>query len=74
MVKIFCPANLLVRSRFSTSSKAKKGLKCRGWRFAPVVPKDEFVEVDLELRLAHSVIGADKPLLEVSNSAIREWD
>ena len=26
-------------------------------RFAPVVPKHEFVEIDLELRLAHSVIG-----------------
>ena len=36
--------------------------------------EDEFVEVDLELRLAHSVVGADQPLLEVSNRAIGKWD
>jgi hypothetical protein len=38
------------------------------------VSKDEFVEVDLELRLAHPVLGSDQPLLEVSNSAIGKWD
>ena len=38
------------------------------------MPKDEFVEVDLELGLAHSVVGADQPLLEVSNGPIGEWD
>jgi hypothetical protein len=39
-----------------------------------VVPEDKFVEVDLELRLAHSVVGADQPLLEISNSSIGKWD
>jgi hypothetical protein len=38
------------------------------------VPEDEFVEVDLELCLAHSVVGADQPLLEVANGSIRKWD
>jgi hypothetical protein len=38
------------------------------------VPEDEFVEVDLELRLAHAVVGADQPLLEVSDSAISKWN
>jgi hypothetical protein len=38
------------------------------------VPEDEFVEIDLELRLAHSVVGADQPFLEVSNGAIGKWD
>ncbi len=38
------------------------------------MPEDKFVEVDLELRLAHAVVGADQPLLEVSNGAISERD
>jgi hypothetical protein len=47
-------------------------MRCRG--SATIVPEDEFVEVDLELRLAHSVVGADQPFLEVSNGAIGKWD
>ena len=42
--------------------------------FAAVVPEDEFVEVDLELRLAHSMVGADQPLLEVPNGTVGKWD
>jgi hypothetical protein len=38
------------------------------------VPEDEFNEVNLELRLAHAVVGADQPLLEAPNSAIGKWD
>ena len=38
------------------------------------MPKDEFIEVDLELVLAHSVVGADQPLLEVANRPIGKWD
>jgi hypothetical protein len=34
------------------------------------VPKDEFVEVNLELRLAHAVMGADQPLLEIADGPI----
>jgi hypothetical protein len=30
-------------------------------------PEDEFVEVNLELRFADAVAGADQPLLEVPN-------
>ena len=58
----------------STSSEAKEGLKGGCGCFPAVVPEGEFIEVDLELRLAHSVVGADQPLLEVSNSAIGKWD
>ena len=32
--------------------------------------KDEFVEVYLELGLAHSVVGANQPPLEVANGPI----
>jgi hypothetical protein len=37
------------------------------------VPKDEFVEVYLELGLTHTVVGADEPLLEVANGSIGKW-
>jgi len=30
------------------------------------VPKDEFIEVYLELGLTYAVVGADEPLLEVA--------
>jgi hypothetical protein len=36
--------------------------------------KDEFVEINLKLRLAHSVVGADQPLLQVANGPISERD
>jgi hypothetical protein len=42
-----------------SNSKAKKGLKSGCGCLAAVVPKDEFIKVDLELRLAHPVVGAD---------------
>jgi hypothetical protein len=32
--------------------------------------KDEFVEINLKLGLAHSVVGADQLLLEVANGPI----
>ena len=36
--------------------------------------KDEFVKVNLKLRLAHSVVGADQPLLEIANGPIGKRD
>jgi hypothetical protein len=38
------------------------------------VPKNKLVEVNLELALAHSVMGADQPLLEVSNGSVGKGD
>jgi hypothetical protein len=55
-------------------SETKECLKCRRRCFATVVPKDEFIQVNLQLVLAHSVIGSDEPLLEVSNSPIGKRD
>jgi hypothetical protein len=56
----------LIFDRFRVQGDLKGGR--RG--FAAVVPEDEFVEVNLELWLAHSVVGSDQPLLNVSNGAI----
>jgi len=40
----------------------------------PIVPKDELVQVDLQLRRAHAVIRPDQPLLEVPNGAVGQRD
>lgn len=38
------------------------------------MPKDEFVEVYLELGLAHTVVRANEALLEVADGSIGKWD
>src|SRR6266851_527893 len=43
------------------------------WLPSAIVPKDELVEVGLELRAADPVMSADEPLLEVADGAISEW-
>src|ERR1035437_1274359 len=70
---MLCSTNQLVLSGFPTSSEAKESLKGGRGCLAAVVPEDEFVEVGLELRSTHSVVGADQPLLEISDSAIGKW-
>ena len=45
----------------AAGSETKKGLKCSSRRLAAIVPKDEFIEVYLELGLTHTVVGADRP-------------
>ena len=37
---------------------------------SPIVTKDKLVEVDGKLGSAHTVVGADQPLLEIPNSSI----
>lgn len=50
----------------------EQGLKCRHRRLAPGMTKDEFVEIDLQVMPADTVIGADEPLLQVPNGAVRQ--
>jgi hypothetical protein len=38
------------------------------------VPKDEFIEVYLKLGLAHTMIGANEPPLEVADGSIGKGD
>jgi len=54
----------------AAGSETKKGLKCSSRRLAAIVPKDEFIEVYLELGLAHTVVRANEPLLEVAYGSI----
>jgi|AntDryMetagUQ889_1029465.scaffolds.fasta_scaffold15642_1 hypothetical protein len=55
-------------------SETEEGLKCSSRRFAAIVPKDEFIEVYLELGLAHTVVRANEPLLEIANGSIGKGD
>ena len=37
------------------------------------MPKDKFIEVNLQLVLADPVVGADQPLLQISDGPIGKW-
>ena len=53
-------------------SEAEERLEgCHGLPSA-VVPKNELVQIDLQLGAAHSLVGAEEPLLEVPDGTIRE--
>jgi hypothetical protein len=55
VVEVSTSSNLLILGGFAAGSETKKSLKCGSRRLAAIVPKDEFVEVCLELGLAHTV-------------------
>ena len=62
---ILSASNSPVRRRSVFGPEAEQRLK-RGHRLAPtIVPKDELVQVDLQLRLTDPMVRADQPLLEV---------
>jgi hypothetical protein len=51
-------------------AEAEQRLK-RGHGQPPsIMAKHEFVEINLELIAAHTVVGSDQPLLEVANRAV----
>ena len=65
-------ANPAVRRRCASGPEAEQRLK-GGHRLPPtVVPKDELIEVDLQLRLADPVVRANQPLLQIADRAIRQ--
>jgi len=35
--------------------------------------ENELVQVNLQLIAAHAVVGANEPLLEVADGAVRQW-
>ena len=51
-------------------SKTEQGLKSGHGLIAPVMPKYELIEVNLELRAADPMVGTDQPLLEVADSTV----
>ena len=46
----------------------------RPLRFAAVVSENEFIQVNLQLVLAHPVIGSNQPLLQVADRPVGKRD
>src|SRR5712691_10824522 len=67
-------ADAIVRCRSAGGSEAKESLEGRHGLLSAIVPKDELVEVGLELGAADPVMSADEPLLEVADGAIGTTD
>src|ERR1700720_193024 len=61
---------LLIGRGFLPGSEAEERLERGHGLLPPVVAKDEFVEIDLELIAAHTVISSDQPLLQVADRAV----
>ena len=66
-------ADAVVRCRSACGAEAKESLEGSHGLLSAIVPKDELVEVGLELGAADPVMSADEPLLEVADGAIGEW-
>ena len=64
-------SNPSIGRRSASGAKAQQGLKS-GLRCPPaIVPKHELIKVDLKLRLADPVVGADQPLLQIPDGPVR---
>ena len=70
---IAAASDAAVGCRRATSPEPEQRLERWHGLLAAIVPKDELVEVSLELRAAHAVIGANQPLLQIADRAIGEW-
>src|SRR2546422_1139926 len=58
--------------RRAAGPEAEQCLKSRHRLVSPIVPEDELVQVRLQLCAADAVIGADQPVLEIPDRAVRE--
>jgi hypothetical protein len=53
-------------------SEAEERLEGRHGLPSAIVPKDELVQIDLQLGAAHPMVGTDEPLLEIPDGTISE--
>ena len=53
-------------------SEAEERLESRHGLPSAIVPKDELVQIDLQLGAAHPMVGTDEPLLEIPDGTISE--
>jgi hypothetical protein len=65
-------ANAPVGRGCPAAPQAEQGLESGHRLLTAIVPKDELVEIRLQLRAAHAVIRADQPLLKIPDSAVRQ--
>ena len=70
--KIGAGAYLVVRRWLTASSQTEQGLERSHGLFATIVPKDKFIQINGELSSADTVMGSDKPLLQVADRAVSQ--
>jgi len=63
-------SHLLIGNRLMLGSEAQQGLESRHRLLAPIMTKNEFIKISLELMTAHAVMGSEQPLLQVADGAI----
>ena len=51
-------------------SQTEQGLKGGHGLVAPIMPKNKFIGVNLELSATDAVVGTNQPLLEVADGAV----
>src|SRR6266566_6853549 len=61
-----------VGCRPASAAEAEQGLKSRHRLLASIVWENELVQIHLQLRAADTVIGADQPVLEIPDRAVRQ--
>ena len=54
--------------------KPEKPLKGCHWILSAVMPKDEFIQVNLKVTPAYAMVRSHKPLLKIPDGAIGQWD
>ena len=54
-----------------SGSKSEQRLERRHRRFPPIVTKYEFIQINLELITADTVMGSEQPLLKIANGPVR---
>ena len=74
LAQVGCTPYLLVFAGFTPSSKPEQCLERRHRRFAPIVTKYEFIQVNLELIATNAVMGPQQPLLEIADGSVRQRD
>jgi hypothetical protein len=70
--QILPASNAKVRCGRACCSQTEQRLEGGHRLLPPIVSKDELIEIDLALNAANAMIGADQPLLEVTDRAIRQ--
>src|ERR1700678_3634314 len=70
--KVFGVAYAVVVRWSVHGSEAEECLEGRHGLPSAIVPKDELVQIDLQLGTAHPMVGTEEPLLEVPDGTISE--
>ena len=72
LAHILGAADVFVGCRLMCRPQTEKGLKSGSGLAAPVVSENELVQVDLKLFTTDAVMGANQPLLEISDRSVNQ--